>query len=79
MGLVENMPSGDSFKPGDVIFSRSGHSIQVDNTDAEGRLVLADLLGKLLQQQPKLVKWGAAVKWLRLGFSIERSDVRDPP
>ncbi len=44
MGLVENMPSGNAYKPGDVIRSRSGKTIEVLNTDAEGRLVLADLL-----------------------------------
>jgi leucyl aminopeptidase len=44
MGLVENLPSGTSYKPGDVIRSRSGKTIEVLNTDAEGRLVLADLL-----------------------------------
>ena len=44
MGLVENMPSGSSYKPGDVIRSRSGKTIEVLNTDAEGRVVLADLL-----------------------------------
>ena len=44
MGLVENMPSGTSYRPGDVIRSRSGKTIEVLNTDAEGRLVLADLL-----------------------------------
>jgi leucyl aminopeptidase len=44
MGLVGNMPSGSSYRPGDVIRSRSGKTIEVLNTDAEGRLVLADLL-----------------------------------
>ena len=44
IGLVENMPSGSSYKPGDVLRSRSGKTIEVLNTDAEGRLVLADLL-----------------------------------
>jgi leucyl aminopeptidase len=44
MGLVENMPSGSSYKPGDVLKSRGGKTIEVLNTDAEGRLVLADLL-----------------------------------
>jgi leucyl aminopeptidase len=43
-GLVENMPDGASYKPGDVLRSRSGKTIEVLNTDAEGRLVLADLL-----------------------------------
>ncbi len=44
IGLVENVPSGTAFKPGDVLRSRSGKTIEVLNTDAEGRLVLADLL-----------------------------------
>jgi leucyl aminopeptidase len=44
MGLVENLVSGSAYKPGDVIRSRSGKTIEVLNTDAEGRLVLADVL-----------------------------------
>jgi leucyl aminopeptidase len=44
IGLVENMPSGSSFKLGDVLTARSGKTIEVHNTDAEGRLVLADVL-----------------------------------
>jgi leucyl aminopeptidase len=44
IGLVENMPDGDAQRPGDVVKSISGQSIEVLNTDAEGRLVLADLL-----------------------------------
>lgn len=44
IGLVENMPSGTSMKPDDVIFSMSGKTVEIDNTDAEGRLVLADIL-----------------------------------
>jgi leucyl aminopeptidase len=44
VGLVENMVSGDSFKLGDVLTARSGKTIEVLNTDAEGRLVLADVL-----------------------------------
>lgn len=43
-GLVENMVSGDSYKLGDVLHARSGKTIEVLNTDAEGRLVLADVL-----------------------------------
>uniref|UniRef100_A0A8C9ZFW7 Cytosol aminopeptidase n=1 Tax=Sander lucioperca TaxID=283035 RepID=A0A8C9ZFW7_SANLU len=42
--LCENMPSGKATKPGDVVMARNGKTIQVDNTDAEGRLVLADAL-----------------------------------
>lgn len=44
IGVVENMISGSAQKPGDVVISMSGKSIEVDNTDAEGRLVLADAL-----------------------------------
>ena len=51
-GLVENMLSGNSFKLGDVLRARSGKTIEVLNTDAEGRLVLADVLDVALQHQP---------------------------
>jgi leucyl aminopeptidase len=44
VGLVENMPSGTAMRPGDVVKSASGQTIEVLNTDAEGRLVLADVL-----------------------------------
>ncbi|VBB69386.1 Cytosol aminopeptidase PepA [invertebrate metagenome] len=44
VGMVENMPSGTAQRPGDVITSASGQTIEVLNTDAEGRLVLADAL-----------------------------------
>lgn len=42
--LCENMPSGHATKPGDVVTSMSGKTIQIDNTDAEGRLILCDAL-----------------------------------
>ena len=44
VGLVENMPSGTAQRPGDIVRSLSGQTIEVLNTDAEGRLVLADVL-----------------------------------
>jgi leucyl aminopeptidase len=44
VGLVENMPSGDAQRPGDVVTSMSGQTVEVINTDAEGRLVLADVI-----------------------------------
>ncbi len=44
IGLVENMPDGDAMRPGDILTSMSGQTIEVVNTDAEGRLVLADAL-----------------------------------
>lgn len=43
VGLVENMPSGEATRPGDVVTSMKGDTIEVINTDAEGRLVLADV------------------------------------
>lgn len=43
-GLVENMPDGNAIRPGDVLTSMSGQTIEVLNTDAEGRLVLCDVL-----------------------------------
>ena len=44
IGLVENMPSGTAYKPGDIIRSYKGINVEVLNTDAEGRLVLADVI-----------------------------------
>lgn len=44
MALVENMPSGHAMRPGDIVTSLSGQTIEVLNTDAEGRLILADAL-----------------------------------
>lgn len=44
VGLVENMPDGKAYKPGDIITSMSGQTIEVLNTDAEGRMVLSDVL-----------------------------------
>lgn len=44
VGLVENMPSGAAYRPGDVVKSMSGQTVEIVNTDAEGRLVLADCL-----------------------------------
>lgn len=44
IGLVENMPSSNAYRPGDIITSHAGKTIEILNTDAEGRLVLADIL-----------------------------------
>jgi leucyl aminopeptidase len=44
IGLVENMPDGKSYRPGDILKTMSGQTIEIINTDAEGRLVLADVL-----------------------------------
>jgi leucyl aminopeptidase len=51
-GLVENMVGGSSFKLGDVLHARSGKTIEVLNTDAEGRLVLADVINVALDHHP---------------------------
>lgn len=51
--LVENLPSGTATKPGDVFKSMSGVTVEVDNTDAEGRLILADALTFAQRENPK--------------------------
>lgn len=56
IGLVENMPDGAAQRPGDIVTSLSGQTIEIINTDAEGRLVLADLLWYVqAQHQPKFM------------------------
>jgi leucyl aminopeptidase len=56
IGLVENMPDGKAQRPGDIIKTMSGQTIEIINTDAEGRLVLADLLHYVNKRfKPKLM------------------------
>jgi leucyl aminopeptidase len=56
IGLVENMPSGSAQRPGDIVASMSGQTIEVLNTDAEGRLVLADVLWYAQERfKPRLI------------------------
>lgn len=52
---VENMPSGESYRPGDVLKSFSGKTIEVINTDAEGRIILADAISYAKKFNPRLV------------------------
>jgi leucyl aminopeptidase len=52
---VENMPSGTAIRPGDILTSLSGKTIEVLNTDAEGRLILADALTYVGRYQPRVV------------------------
>jgi len=52
---VENAVSGNAFHPGDVLETRAGISVEVENTDAEGRLVLCDALAEVCNHQPDLV------------------------
>lgn len=52
---VENAVAGEAFRPGDVLTSRKGLSVEIGNTDAEGRLVLADALALASEEQPDLL------------------------
>jgi len=54
VGAVENAVSGDAFRPGDVLNTRKGLTVEIGNTDAEGRLVLADLLTRAAEHAPEL-------------------------
>jgi leucyl aminopeptidase len=53
--VVENSISGNAFRPGDIYRSRSGLTVQIDNTDAEGRLILADALALADEDEPELL------------------------
>jgi leucyl aminopeptidase len=56
IGLVENMVSGNAIRPGDIVTSMSGQTVEILNTDAEGRLVLADVLWYAQERyKPKLI------------------------
>ena len=56
IGLVENMPDGNAQRPGDIVTSMSGQTIEIINTDAEGRLVLADVLWHIARKfKPKFM------------------------
>lgn len=56
LGLVENMPDGDALRPSDIVTSMSGQTIEIVNTDAEGRLVLADALWYAhITYKPKII------------------------
>ncbi|NID17256.1 leucyl aminopeptidase family protein [Luteibacter yeojuensis] len=52
---VENAIAGNAMRPGEVIRTRAGHTVEVDNTDAEGRLVLCDALAYAVEQSPDLI------------------------
>ncbi len=56
IGIVENMPSGTATRPGDIVKSLSGQTVEILNTDAEGRLVLADVLSYAIDRfKPRFV------------------------
>jgi len=55
ISAVENAISGNAFRPGDIINSRAGLTVEIDNTDAEGRLVLGDALARAVEEECDLV------------------------
>mgnify|MGYP001186072961 CR=1 FL=1 len=56
VGSCENMPSGSAYRPGDILTARNGKTVEITNTDAEGRLVLGDVLTYAVQQsKPRVV------------------------
>lgn len=55
MTCAENMPSGSAFRPDDIITARNGKTIEINNTDAEGRLVLADALSVASELKPDVI------------------------
>ena len=74
IGLVENLISGDAFKLGDVLTARSGKTIEIHNTDAEGRLVLADCLNVALDHKPaRIVDFATLTGACCVGLGLEIS------
>ena len=55
IAAAENSIAGNAMRPGDIIKSRKGITVEIDNTDAEGRLVLADALTKAIEDDPELI------------------------
>jgi leucyl aminopeptidase len=79
---VENAVSGGAFRPGDVLKSRNGLTVEVGNTDAEGRLILADALTRALEQKPELILDFATLTGaarVALGPDLPATFVNDEP
>lgn len=55
IGAAENMPGGNSYRPDDIIRARNGKTIEIDNTDAEGRVTLADSLAFASELEPEMI------------------------
>jgi leucyl aminopeptidase len=55
IAAAENAISGDALRPGDILTSRKGLTVEIDNTDAEGRLVLADAITRAVEDEPELI------------------------
>jgi leucyl aminopeptidase len=73
LALVENMPSGNAVKLGDVLTARNGKTIEVLNTDAEGRLILADALCYASEQTPFLVDFATLTGACLVALGTETS------
>jgi len=69
------MPSGSATKPGDVVYAMNGKSIIVDNTDAEGRLILADALCYAQEFDPQLIVDIATLTGMTHGAALCLLDV----
>jgi len=77
--LTENLPSGSAYKPGDIVRFRNGKTAEIDNTDAEGRVILADALDYAKEFRPRAIVdyatlTGAALVALGLEAAIVFSD-----
>ncbi len=55
LAIADNMPSGNSYRPGDIVNTRGGVSVEITNTDAEGRMVLGDALAAATEEKPDLL------------------------
>jgi leucyl aminopeptidase len=55
IGAAENMPGGKAYRPDDVIVMKNGKTVEIDNTDAEGRVTLADVLAYACEQKPSAI------------------------
>lgn len=73
LALVENMPSGDALKLGDVLTARNGKTIEVLNTDAEGRLILADALCLAVEQTKFVVNFATLTGACLVALGTETS------
>ena len=69
---VENAVSANALRPGDVITTRSGITVEIDNTDAEGRLVLCDAISEAINDQPEiLIDFATLTGAMRVGLGTE--------
>src|SRR3712207_4440438 len=53
--MAENLPSGTAYRPGDVLTFRNGKKVEITNTDAEGRLILADAIARAAEDSPDAI------------------------